>query len=70
MKLRESISIPAGVTAILLQRENGLLAATCDDLTVRIVDIETQRIVRVLSGFRGQILDLVSSLSQPVRSRS
>lgn len=59
MKLKSSISLPAGVTSILLQRENGLIATTCDDLTIRIVDIETQRVVRQLTGFRGNILDAV-----------
>jgi U3 small nucleolar RNA-associated protein 21 len=59
MTLRESIVLPANITSIVLHRENGLLAVTCDDLTVRIIDIETRRIVRELSGFRGAILDLV-----------
>jgi len=59
MKLLASIEMPACVTAILLQRDNGLLAVTCDDLVVRIVDVETRRIVRELSGFRGAVLDLV-----------
>lgn len=61
MKLVASLSLPASITAILLQRENNLLAATCDDLTVKIVDIETRRIVRELSGPRGQILDVAFS---------
>lgn len=61
MKHVLSMAISASVTAILLHRENGLLAVTCDDLVVRVVDIETRRIVRELTGFRGTILDLVSS---------
>lgn len=61
MKLGASIALGASVTSILLQRDNGLLAATCDDLTVKIVDIETRRVVRELSGSRGRILDVVSS---------
>lgn len=59
MKHVQSMAVPAAITAILLQRDNGLLAVTCDDLVVRIVDIETRRVVRELSGFRGAILDLV-----------
>ena len=47
--------------SITLHRDSGLLAVICDDLVVRIVDIETRRIVRELGGFRGRILDLVSS---------
>lgn len=67
MKLAQSIGMPssAGVTSILLQRDNGLLAVTCDDLVLRIVDIETARIVRELSGFKGRILDVVRFLLFP-----
>lgn len=61
MKHVYSISVPASITAILLQRDNGLVALTCDDLTVRIVDIETRRVVRELTGFRGRVLDLAFS---------
>lgn len=43
-----------------LQRDSGLLAVTCDDL-VRLVDIETRRIVREFGGFSGRVLDLVGS---------
>ena len=63
MKHVYSISVPASITAILLQRDNGLVALTCDDLTVRIVDIETRRVVRELTGFRGRVLDLVSRVA-------
>ena len=44
-----------------LQRDSGLLAITCDDLIVRLLDTETHRIVREFSGFSGRVLDLVSS---------
>ncbi|KAM0750055.1 putative WD-repeat protein [Meredithblackwellia eburnea MCA 4105] len=61
MNLLASIEMPASITSILLQRDNGLVAVTCDDLVIRIVDIETQRIVRELSGFGGTILDMAFS---------
>ena len=35
---------------------------TCDDLVIRLVDVETQRVVRELRGFKGRILDSVSHL--------
>lgn len=54
--------LPSTATQVLLQRDSNLLAVTCDDLVVRIVDIETHRIVRELSGFRGRILDIVREL--------
>ncbi|BGP08590.1 rRNA-processing protein utp21 [Rhodotorula toruloides] len=61
MKLMSTLTLKASVTSILLQRDNGLLAAVCDDLVVRIVDIETRRVVRELSGPRGRILDIAFS---------
>ncbi|GAA6043467.1 hypothetical protein JCM8097_000725 [Rhodosporidiobolus ruineniae] len=61
MKLLGTLHIRASVTSILLQRDNGLLAVVCDDLVIRIVDIETKRVVRELSGARGRILDLAFS---------
>ena len=55
----ETLVLPSAATSILLHQDSGLLAVICDDLVVRIVDIETQRIVRELKGFRGRILDVV-----------
>lgn len=51
--------MPATIVSITLQRDNGLLAVTCDDLAVRLVDIETHRIVREFGGFGGRVLDVV-----------
>ena len=51
--------MPATIVSITLQRDSGLLAATCDDLVVRLVDIETHRIVREFGGFGGRVLDVV-----------
>ena len=42
-----------------LQRDSGLLAIICDDLVVRLLDIEAHRIVREFGGFGGRVLDLV-----------
>ena len=44
-------------TAIRYNPTAGLLALSCDDLCIRIVDIETRRIVRELWGCIGQIYD-------------
>ena len=51
--------LPSAATSILLHRDSGLLGVICDDLVVRVVDIETRRVVRELKGFRGRILDMV-----------
>ena len=58
-KLEHNIILPSAVVSILLHRDSGLLAVVCDDMLVRLVDIETRKIVRELGGFRGRVLDIV-----------
>ncbi|KAI0306620.1 Utp21-domain-containing protein [Multifurca ochricompacta] len=60
-KLEYTFVIPAAVVSMTLQRDSGLLAVTCDDLAVRLLDIETRRLVREFSGFGGRVLDLTFS---------
>jgi U3 small nucleolar RNA-associated protein 21 len=55
-----TLVLPSSLVSVLLHRGNGLLAVICDDMVVRVVDIETKRVVRELGGFRGRILDIVS----------
>jgi hypothetical protein len=57
--LEHTLLLPSSALSIMLQRDSGLLAVICDDLAIRIVDIETRRIVRELRGFSGKILDIV-----------
>ena len=54
------MQLPSSVTQMDLNRDNGLLSVICDDLAIRIVDIDTRRVVRDLRGFKGRILDTVS----------
>ncbi|SRR6266851_9956918 len=61
-KLEHTLIIPATIVSMSLQRDSGLLSVTCDDLVVRLVDIETHRIVREFGGFGGRVLDLVGLL--------
>lgn len=56
------VQLDSSITAMDLHRDSGLLSVTCDDLVVRLVDIETRRVVRELRGFKGRILDVVSPL--------
>lgn len=52
------------MTAILssqYHRENDLIALSCDDLSIRIIDTETKRLVRELWGCLGQISDFCFS---------
>jgi U3 small nucleolar RNA-associated protein 21 len=52
--------LPVSAISMILQQDSGLLAAVCDDMIIRIIDIETHRVVRELScGVRGRILDVV-----------
>ncbi|KAI0320117.1 Utp21-domain-containing protein [Amylostereum chailletii] len=60
-KLDHFMVLPTSIVSITLQRDSGLLAVVCDDLTVRLVDIETRRVVREFSGFTGRVLDLTFS---------
>ncbi|KAF6761650.1 quinon protein alcohol dehydrogenase-like superfamily [Ephemerocybe angulata] len=53
-----TLVLPSTATGVVLQRESGLLAVVCDDLVVRVVDLETRKVVREMGGFRGIFLPL------------
>ncbi|OBZ69349.1 U3 small nucleolar RNA-associated protein 21 [Grifola frondosa] len=59
--LEHTLILPSSAISITLHRDSGLLAVICDDLVVRIIDIETRRIVRELRGCSGRVLDLTFS---------
>ncbi len=67
--LEETVILPSAAVSIVLHSDSGLLAVICDDLVVRIVDIETRRVVRELTGFRSHVLDLVGTLPYRILSR-
>ncbi|KAJ1941755.1 rRNA-processing protein utp21, partial [Linderina macrospora] len=52
------IDLPSPPTRLAVHRESGLLACVCDDACVRVVDPESQRIVRRFAGHRNRITDL------------
>ncbi|EPQ28641.1 uncharacterized protein PFL1_03944 [Pseudozyma flocculosa PF-1] len=60
-ELLHTSTLPSGISAIELHRGSNLLAIICDDLVLRLVDIETRRTVREFAGFRGRILDVTVS---------
>lgn len=60
-KLEHTLILPSTAVSILLHRDSGLLAVVCDDMVVRVVDIETRKVVRELGGFRGRVLDITFS---------
>ena len=47
----------SGISSIQLHRDSNLLLVVSDDLLLRLVDVETRRVVREFVGFRGRILD-------------
>jgi len=59
-KLEQTLVLPSAAVSLTLHRDNGLLAVVCDDMVIRIIDIETRRIVREFGGFRSRVLDIVS----------
>jgi U3 small nucleolar RNA-associated protein 21 len=58
-----TLPFSTSITQLLLNRTNNLLAVVCDDFTVRIIDIDSKRVVRELSDFQGQVLDVVCPLA-------
>ncbi|KAK6341649.1 hypothetical protein TWF696_008718 [Orbilia brochopaga] len=48
-------------TALRIHRSSGLIAISCDDLGIRVVDMETRKVVRELWGCGGRISDLCFS---------
>lgn len=55
--LISTLHLESSITSIALNRSSNLLLCICDDLTLRLVDIEARRVVREFRGFRGRILD-------------
>lgn len=58
-KLEHVIRIPSSIVSLTLQPDSGLAAIVCDDLIVRMIDLETRRVVREYRGFKGRVLDVV-----------
>jgi len=51
----------SAIIASRYHKQNDLIALSCDDLSVRVIDTETKRLVRELWGCLGQISDLCFS---------
>ncbi|CAG8455276.1 13892_t:CDS:10 [Ambispora leptoticha] len=56
-----TIYISSPVTILKYQTESNLLATASDDLTIRVIDVDTRKIVRAFSGHRNRITDLTFS---------
>lgn len=56
-----TLQLGVPVAAARLHRDSNLLALACDDLVLRLVDIETRRVVRRFEGHANRITDLALS---------
>lgn len=61
-KLTKYLKFDTPISGIRLHRPSNLLAAICDDLCIRIVDIESKKVVRALWGHTNRIADLVGPI--------
>ncbi|KAJ2696905.1 rRNA-processing protein utp21 [Coemansia sp. IMI 203386] len=55
------IDVQSTPSILAIHRESSLLACACDDAIVRVIDVESQRIVRRFAGHRNRITDLTFS---------
>ncbi|KAF9392883.1 hypothetical protein CPB97_007409 [Podila verticillata] len=60
-KCEHSMEMPAPITHLLLYTENNHLAVICDDLCIRIVDVDNRRVVREFWGHSNRITDMTFS---------
>lgn len=56
---QEDVKVP--MTQLVAHRESGMVAAVCDDFSIRIFDIDTKRLVRIFSGHGSRITDMTFS---------
>ena len=57
--LEQDHAVGAAVTVLAIHRESDLVACAADDLRLRMVDLDTAKIVRIFAGHRNRITDLV-----------
>ncbi|CEG81199.1 hypothetical protein RMATCC62417_15426 [Rhizopus microsporus] len=60
-KVIHTIDLESPVVAIRYHMDNDLLAVACDDLGIRVVDLETHKVIREFWGHRNRITDFVFS---------
>lgn len=56
-----TIEIGVGITAIRYHQESDLLALSCDDFSIRVLDIETRKVVRELWGHSNRVTSMAFS---------
>ncbi|KAI8333218.1 Utp21 specific WD40 associated putative domain-containing protein [Blakeslea trispora] len=60
-KVVHTIELESPVVAMRYHIDNDLLAVVCDDLGIRVIDLETKNIIREFWGHRNRITDFVFS---------
>ena len=60
-KLTSTVDIEVGITGIRHKQSSELLALSCDDFSIRVLDTETKRIVRELWGHTNRITSMAFS---------
>ncbi|KAF9940858.1 hypothetical protein BGZ65_005881 [Modicella reniformis] len=60
-KCEHTVEMPSPITHLLLYPENNHLAVICDDLCIRIMDVENRRVVREFWGHTNRITDMTFS---------
>jgi len=58
-----TIDLESPIVSIRYHTENDLLAVVCDDLGIRVIDLETKKVVREFWGHRNRITDFVSRIT-------
>ncbi|ORY08146.1 Utp21-domain-containing protein [Basidiobolus meristosporus CBS 931.73] len=56
-----TIDLEAPITSVVLHHDSDLVGVVCDDLSIRVVDVDTQKIVREFWGHRNRITDIAFS---------
>lgn len=56
-----SVALGSSANNLAIVKESGLIAVACDDLVVRVIDIESRRVVRRFAGHRHAITDMAWS---------
>lgn len=59
MKLRHTTQLDGAVSKAVINLDNSLLAVVCDDLIIRLYDIDTKNVVRWFIGHINEVIDLV-----------
>ncbi|CCG80725.1 Uncharacterized WD repeat-containing protein C1672.07 [Taphrina deformans PYCC 5710] len=59
--LLSTTNVQIGITALRYHRESGLVALSCDDFCIRILDTETKKLVRELWGHSNRLSSVVFS---------